>query len=71
MHRLTDEELLALLNDIESDRIERKESFKGNVPKAAREAICAFANDLPGHNQLGVLLIGAKDKWVAKWFTNH
>ncbi|MCG7865860.1 MAG: putative DNA binding domain-containing protein [Candidatus Thiodiazotropha taylori] len=61
MQRLTDEELLALLNDTESDRTERKESFMGSVPKRARQAICAFANDLPGHNQVGVLFIGAKD----------
>lgn len=61
MHRLTDEELLALLDDIESDRVERKESFRGDVPKKARQAVCAFANDLPDHNRLGVLFIGARD----------
>lgn len=31
--RLTDDELLVLLDDIESDRVERKESFKGEGPK--------------------------------------
>lgn len=61
MQRLTDDELLALLNDAESDRAERKETLKGDVAKKARQAICAFANDLPGHNQPGVLFIGAKD----------
>jgi ATP-dependent DNA helicase RecG len=61
MKRLTDEELTTLLNDTESDRVERKESFKGDVPKKARQAVCAFANDLPNHNQPGVLFIGAKD----------
>ena len=61
MQRLTDQELLDLLNDTESDRAERKESFKGDVPKKARQAVCAFANDLPGYNQPGVLFIGAKD----------
>lgn len=61
MQRLTDDELLALLNDAESDRTERKETLKGDVAKKARQAICAFANDLPGHNQPGVLFIGAKD----------
>ncbi|QOL14040.1 ATP-binding protein [Dickeya dianthicola] len=61
MPRLTDEELLTLLNDSESDRAERKETFKGDVPKKARQAVCAFANDLPGYNQPGVLFIGAKD----------
>lgn len=61
MNRLADTELEALLNNFESDRVERKESFKGDVPKKARQAVCAFANDLPGHNQPGVLFIGAKD----------
>jgi ATP-dependent DNA helicase RecG len=62
MQRLTDEELLKLLNDTESDRVERKESFKGDVPKKARQALCAFANDFPGHSQPGVLFIGANDQ---------
>lgn len=61
MERLTDDQLLELLNDLESDRTERKESFKGDVPKKARQAVCAFSNDLPGHNQPGVLFIGARD----------
>ena len=61
MKRITDQELLACLNDIESDRVERKESFKGDTPKDAREAVCAFSNDLPAHNEPGVLFIGAKD----------
>jgi ATP-dependent DNA helicase RecG len=58
--RYTDEELLALLNDIESDRVERKRSFKNDADKA-RQAVCAFANDLPGHNQAGVLFVGVED----------
>jgi ATP-dependent DNA helicase RecG len=61
MKRFTDEELESLLNDIESDRAERKESFKGDAPKKARQAVCAFANDLSNHNEAGVLFIGAKD----------
>lgn len=61
MQRYTDAELLYLLHDIESDLVERKESFRGDVPKKARQAICAFANDLPNHNKAGVLFIGAKD----------
>ena len=61
MQRLSDQELLDLLEDLESDRAERKESFKGDVPKKARQAVCAFANDLPGHNRPGVLFIGFKD----------
>ncbi len=61
MKNLSDQELVALLNDTESDRTERKETFKGDTPKKARQAICAFANDLPNHNEPGILFIGAKD----------
>lgn len=61
MKRFSDEELVALLNDTESDHAERKETFKGDVPKKARQAVCAFANDLPNHNEPGVLFIGARD----------
>lgn len=57
----TDDELEALLQDVEADWVERKESFKGDVPSKAREAVCAFANDLPGRGKAGVLLIGVKD----------
>lgn len=61
MKSLSDQELEALLNDIESDLVERKQSFKGDTPKKARQAVCAFANDLPNYNKPGILLIGAKD----------
>ncbi|GGP46588.1 RNA-binding domain-containing protein [Saccharothrix coeruleofusca] len=56
---LADDELNALLADLESDRVERKESA-GNTDKIA-QAICAFANDLPGHREPGVLFVGVKD----------
>jgi ATP-dependent DNA helicase RecG len=61
MNPLTDAELLSLLNDVESDRAERKETWLGNAPTKARQAICAFANDLPNHRQPGVVIIGAQD----------
>lgn len=61
MKRLSDQELDALLNDTESDLAERKQSFKGDVPKKGRQAVCAFANDLPNHNEPGVLFIGVCD----------
>jgi len=61
MERYTDEELTIMLHDLESDCVERKESFAGDTSKKAREAICAFANDLPNHNKAGVLFIGATD----------
>lgn len=51
-----------MLADIESDRVERKESLRGEAPEKVRQAICAFANDLPGHGQAGVVFIGARDK---------
>ncbi|WP_396270113.1 ATP-binding protein [Ideonella sp.] len=61
MNPLTDEDLLALLGDLESDRVERKQAWSGSVADKAREAICAFANDLPGHGLPGVLFLGASD----------
>jgi ATP-dependent DNA helicase RecG len=57
----TDEELEAMLADIESDLAERKESFSGDAPNKVREAVCAFANDLPDHRKPGVVFIGARD----------
>ena len=61
MKTLTDTELEGLLTDIESDRTERKQAWAGDAPDKARQAVCAFANDLPGHQKPGVLFIGAKD----------
>lgn len=61
MKPYTDAELEAMLADLESDRVERKESFKGDQPTKVREAVCAFGNDLPGHGEPGVVFIGAKD----------
>lgn len=56
-----DEELTRLLAALESDFVERKESFKGDSPRTVREAVCAFANDLSNHQRPGVVFIGAKD----------
>ncbi|MHB9150040.1 MAG: ATP-binding protein [Thermoleophilia bacterium] len=56
-----DQELEAMLSDLESDLAERKESFKGDAPTKAREAVCAFANDLPDHRRAGVVFVGARD----------
>ena len=61
MRRLTDDELLEKLADLESDAVERKESLKGEAPTKIREAVCAFANDLPGRGAPGVLFINASD----------
>ncbi len=51
--------ILHLLDDIESDLAERTISTT-NTDKFG-QAICAFANDLPNHNQSGYLIIGAED----------
>jgi ATP-dependent DNA helicase RecG len=61
MNRLTDNELEALLNDVESDMAERKEAWAGDAPEKAPQAICAFANDLPNRQKPGVLFIGVDD----------
>lgn len=57
---LTDSELLDLLSDLESDRVERKRTVKEDKDRLS-EAICAFANDLPGHALPGVLFVGVND----------
>lgn len=57
---LSKEDIKLLLADIESDRVERTISTS-NTDKFG-QAICAFANDLPNHNQPGYLIIGADDK---------
>lgn len=56
---VTDEELTRLLDELESDRVERKESAADG--EKIRQAICAFANDLPAHGEPGVLFIGVSD----------
>ncbi|MBF0583386.1 MAG: putative DNA binding domain-containing protein [Magnetococcales bacterium] len=58
---MTDAELETLLEDLESDRVERKGAFsidKGPV----RQAVCAFANDMANHQKPGVIFIGEKDQ---------
>jgi ATP-dependent DNA helicase RecG len=57
---MNNQELIALLDDIESDRAERKESTADG--DKIRQAVCAFANDLPNHRQPGVLFVGVDDK---------
>lgn len=63
--KYTDEQLEALLADIESDLAERKESWKGDAPETGRQAVCAFANDLPDHRRPGVLFVGARNDGTA------
>ena len=61
MNRLNDQQLIALLDDLESDRVERKSAWAGSAPESVPKAICAFANDLPNHQQPGIVFIGAND----------
>jgi ATP-dependent DNA helicase RecG len=64
---MTDQELERLLADLESDRVERKasESDKEKI----KRAICAFANDLPGHGEAGIVFVGVNDDGTpASWF---
>lgn len=61
MSTYTDAELEQLLANLESDLVERKESFAGKAPQTVREAVCAFANDLAGHGRPGVVFIGVRD----------
>ena len=56
---LSDNELIDLMEAGESDRVEFTASVR-DLDKF-REAICAFANDLPNHKKPGVLFIGIDD----------
>ena len=57
---LTEIELFALMTDLESFRVERTRSTTDT--DKFREAICSFANDMPGSGLPGYLLIGVDDK---------
>ena len=57
---ITEDELLALLADLESFRIERTVSIRDTAKFS--EAVCAFANDMHGSGLPGFLLIGADDR---------
>lgn len=61
MSNFTDAELLQIIEIGESDAVEFKESLSGSAPERIREAICAFANDLPDHRKPGLILVGVKD----------
>lgn len=56
---MTQEELYNILSIDESYRIER--TISTNNMDKFQEAICAFANDLPGSRKKGYLLIGVLD----------
>ena len=56
---LSDEELETLYLDMESDRVERKQSIADSSKIC--QAICGFANDLPDHREPGVVYVGVTD----------
>jgi ATP-dependent DNA helicase RecG len=56
---LDDSELLSRFRSSESDLVERKRSLSDK--DRIRQAICAFANDLPGHGKPGTIFIGQDD----------
>jgi ATP-dependent DNA helicase RecG len=56
---ISKDDLITLLTDIESARIERTEAIK-NTDKFS-QAVCAFANDIPNTCQPGYLAIGVDD----------
>ena len=63
----TDSELELMMADLESELVERKGSLRRAPPgkdgpvERIRQAVCAFANDLPGHNRPGVVFVGVRD----------
>ncbi len=54
-----DQELTVLLQDQESQLVERKRS--GADRSGIRKNICAFANDLPGTGKPGVIFVGIEN----------
>jgi ATP-dependent DNA helicase RecG len=59
MTAYTEADLERMLADLESDLVERKRSAADR--SGVRRNICAFANDLPGHDRPGTIFIGAED----------
>lgn len=56
---MTHQELEELARAGEAERVERKPSAKQK--NDIRDAICAFSNDLPGHDKPGVVFVGVND----------
>src|SRR5215207_474899 len=57
---IDEKNLLALMSDMESFRVERTTSTSDT--QKFSEAVCAFANDMAGAGLPGFLLIGVDDK---------
>ena len=58
----SDAELEAMMADLECALVERKEALRGDAPRRIRQAVCAFANDLPDHRRPGVVFVGVYDQ---------
>jgi ATP-dependent DNA helicase RecG len=56
---LSEKKLTALVADLETDRVERKE--RATDLDRIRQAICAYANDLPNYGTAGVVVVGMRD----------
>ena len=61
MPDFTEQELLQIIAAGETARVEFKESLAGDAATRIRETICAFANDLAGHEEPGLVFVGVKD----------
>ena len=66
MPYISDKELMQIIEDDEAERVEFKESLPGSSPEGIREAICAFANNLPDYRKPGFIFVGVKnDRTIA------
>ena len=65
----SDEGLIQLMDAGESTRVEFKESLGGSAPRMIREAVCAFANDLPDDRRPGVVFVGVRDDGTSTGLT--
>ena len=61
MQQFTGEELIQIIAYGESDHVEFKQSLSGDASEKIREAICAFANDLPNYEKPGFVFIGVRN----------
>ena len=59
---MDDSELDCLLAQGERFRVDYKQRLDGGTATSIREAVCSFANDLPGSGQPGVVFVGVGDQ---------
>jgi len=46
--------------------VEFKQSLQGHAPDRTRETTCAFANDLSGFRQFGIVAVGLRDDDISE-----